>query len=99
MSLTLFLVGDGEEVLVGLHDDAAHLAGYRKGLLHVAHVAPVEALLTTIIECGRTVDVYVGKVYYGDSITIIQVYRQPYLLALVVLGLYIGDTHQDQHQG
>ena len=60
MCIACLLVGDGEQVLVGLDDDATHLACDGEGFLHVAYVAPIEALLAAVVEAGRAVDVYVG---------------------------------------
>ena len=82
MGLASFLVGDGEEVLVGLDDDAAHLAGYGEGLLDVADVAPVEALLSAATKLGRAVDVDVGEVYDGDGVALVDVHGEAHRLAV-----------------
>ena len=82
VGLASFLVGDGEEVLVGLDDDAAHLAGYGEGLLDVADVAPVEALLSAATKLGRAVDVDVGEVYDGDGVALVDVHGEAHRLAV-----------------
>ena len=82
VGLAGLLVGDGEEVLVGLDDDAAHLAGYGEGLLDVADVAPVEALLSAATKLGRAVDVDVGEVYDGDGVALVDVHGEAHRLAV-----------------